>query len=214
MKDWLGRAWDFVVQSLGGQIARQRWTDYKQWTDFSGSWLAKVEYKSIDLNEEIRNPSYKFFWWWLRYAVLIIGGVIGRIKAFVVIGVRGVYRLDVLGSVRSFGSCVIRGIYRLNILGRCKVQGVISSWFKYWLYPLGLLKILGKGLAIVRIPLQILGLMKLSGICNLIIRILVSGSGNIKIQSNSCVSQYVSWQHFGTWQDWANATNGKWYYKC
>ena len=38
MKDWLGRAWDSVVQSLGGLIVRQRWTDYKQWADFGGEF--------------------------------------------------------------------------------------------------------------------------------------------------------------------------------
>jgi hypothetical protein len=214
MKDWLGKAWDFVVQSIGGLIARQRWTDYKQWSDFGGSWLSKVEYSTANLVKEFRNPSYKFFWWWLRYAVLIIGGVIGRIKAFGVVGVRGVYRLDILGPVRSLSSCVMRGVYRLNVLGRCKVQGGASVWFKYWLYPLGTIKILGQVSAIIRVLLQVLGRIKLSGICNLIMRIFVSGSGNIKIQSNSCVSQYVSWQRFVTWQDWANATNGKWYYKC
>ena len=214
MKDWLGRAWDFVVQGIGGLIVRQRWTDYKQWTDFGGSWLSKTDYQSVDLIEELKNPPYKFFWWWLRYAVLIIGGVLGRIKAFGIAGVRGVYKLSVLGAISGLGSCVMRGIYRLDILGNCKVQGVVSSWFKYWLYPLGFLKILGQGLAIIRILLQVLGVAKVLGACDAVLRMFIGGVGNIKVQGSSCVSQYVSWQHFGTWQDWANATNGKWYYKC
>jgi hypothetical protein len=154
MRDWLGKAWDFLMQTVGSLIVEQRWTDYKRWTDFGGSWLPKVEYKSVELNKEIKNPSYKFFWWWLRYAVLIIRGVIGRIKAF------------------------------------------------------------GQAIAIVGIPLQVLRLIKVLGVCNLFMQIFVRGVGNIKVQSGVCVSQYVSWRHFGTWQDWANATNGKWYYKC
>jgi hypothetical protein len=214
MKDWLGKAWDFVVQSIGNLIVKQRWSDYKQWTDFGGSWLAKIDYKLINLNEKIRNPSYKFFWWWLRYAVLIIGNIVGLIKMDRIAGIRGVYRLSILGSIRSLGFCAMRGVYKLNVFGSCKVQGIVSSWFKYWLYPLGLLKILGQSLVIIKIPLQVLGLTKILGVCNLIMKIFVGGSGNIKIQSSSCISQYVSWQHFGTWQDWANATNGKWYYKC
>jgi hypothetical protein len=214
MKDWLGKAWDFLMQGLGSLVVRQRWTDYKQWGDFEGSWLPKVEYKSVDLKEEIKNPNYKFFWWWLRYAVFIIGGIVGRIKAFGIAGVKGVYRLNMSGAIRCLSFCIMRGIYRLSILGSCRVQGVVSSWFKYWLYPLGVFKILGRVEAIIKIPLQVLGLIKILGVCNLIMRIFVRGAGNIKIQSNSCVNQYVSWQHFGTWQDWATATNGKWYYMC
>jgi hypothetical protein len=214
MRDWLGRAWDFLMQTAGSLIARQRWTDYKRWTDFGGSWLPKVEYKLVDLNEGIKNPSYKFFWWWLRYAVFIIGKVVGRIKAFGVAGVKGVYRLNISGVVRCLGSYVVRGVYKLSVLGNCKVQGVVSSWFKYWLYPLGVFRILGQASAIIGIPLRVLELVKVLGICDLVMRIFVGGAGNIKVQSSLCVSQYVSWQHFGTWQDWANATNGKWYYKC
>jgi hypothetical protein len=214
MRDWLGRAWDFVVQSVGNLIVRQKWKDYKRWSDFGGSWLAKVDYKSVDLNEEIKNPKYKFFWWWLRYAVFIIGRIVGRVKVFGMVGIKGVYRLNILEVFRCLGSCMMRGVYRVSILGRCEVRGVVSSWFKYWLYPLGLFIILGRVEVIIRIPLQILGLIKVLGVCNLIIKIIVSSSGNIKVQSNSCVSQRVSWQHFRTWQDWANATNGKWYYKC
>jgi len=78
----------------------------------------------------------------------------------------------------------------------------------------GILKALGQGLAIIRIPLQILGIKKVLGICNVIIEISLQISGNVKIQSASCVTEYVSWQHFGTWQDWANTTGGKWYYMC
>jgi hypothetical protein len=75
-------------------------------------------------------------------------------------------------------------------------------------------KVLGKGLAIIRIPLQILGIEKILGICDVTIKIPLQISGNVKIQGTSCVTQYVSWQHFKTWQEWANATGGKWYYMC
>ena len=214
MRDWFGRAWDFVVKSIGGLAINQRWVDYKRWTDFGGSWLPKAGYQLAGYDERFRKPSHKFFWWWLRYAVFIVEKVIGRVKAFGVVGVRGVYRLNVLGVVKGVSSCVIRGVYRLDVLGKCKVQGAISSWFRYWIYFSGLLRILGQGLAIIRIPLQVLGLVKLLGICNLIMKVLVSGSGNIKVQGKSCVTQYVSWRHFNTWQEWANATGGKWYYMC
>ena len=214
MRDWFGRAWDFIIQSVGSLIVRQRWTDYKRWTDFGGWWLSKAEYKWVVLNEKIQNPNYKFFWWWLRYAVFIVGKIIGRVKAFGAVGIRGVYRLNVLGVVKGLGSCVMRGVYRLNVLGRCGVQGSVLSGIRCWLYFSGLLKVLGRGLAIIRIPLQVLGLVKFLGVCNLIMRVFVGGSGNIKVQGKSCVTQYVSWQHFKTWQEWANATGGKWYYMC
>jgi len=154
MRDWLGKAWDFLIQGVGGLIVKQRWTDYKRWTDFGGSWLFKAEYRWVVVNEEIRNPNYKFFWWWLRQAVFIVGKVVGRIKAFGVVGVKGNYKLNISEIIRSLGFCMMQGIYRLK------------------------------------------------------------SAGNIKVQSNFCISQYISWQHFGTWQDWANATNGKWYYRC
>jgi hypothetical protein len=72
MKDWLGKAWDFLIQGVGSLIVRQKWTDYKQWTDFGGFWLFKAEYRWVVSNERIQNPSYKFFWWWLRYGVFVI----------------------------------------------------------------------------------------------------------------------------------------------
>ncbi len=43
MRDWIGKAWDFLIQAVGGLVVIQRWTDYKQWTDFGGSWLSKAD---------------------------------------------------------------------------------------------------------------------------------------------------------------------------
>jgi len=159
MRDWFGRAWDFVVKSIGGLAINQRWVDYKRWTDFGGSWFPKAYYQLAGHDERFRKPLHKFFWWWLRYAVFIVGGVVER---------------------------------RVLVL----------------------LKVLVQGLAIIRIPLQILGLVKFLGGCKLVTKYLVNGSGSIKVQGKSCVTQYVSWQHFKTWQEWANATGGKWYYMC
>jgi hypothetical protein len=45
-------------------------------------------------------------------------------------------------------------------------------------------------------------------------KILLQIRGDVKVQGDACITQYVSWRHFSTWQDWANATGGKWYYKC
>jgi len=153
MRDWLGKTWDFLVESVGGLIARQRWVDYKKWTDFpDGRWVSPEMMRTIE-SERYENPPYKFFWWYLRF-----GNFIGKI--------------------------------------------------------LEVLKVLGQGLAIIRLPLQILGVIKVLGFCNVIVRFFIQASGNVKVQGNACVTEYVSWQHFGTWQDWANATGGKWYYKC
>jgi hypothetical protein len=214
MKDWLGRTWDFLVQGVGGLIVRQRWVDYKQWGDFEGSWIPKSDYKPIDLYEEIRNPIYKFFWWWLRYVVFIVGKISGVVKVVSVGIVRGVYSLVILVVIKPSGLCLMRVIYRLRSLGSIKVLGQGLGSLKFWIIPKENLKVLGQSLAIIRILLQILGIEKVLGICSIIIRIILQASGNVKIQGASCVTEYVSWQHFGTWQDWANATGGKWYYMC
>jgi hypothetical protein len=36
----------------------------------------------------------------------------------------------------------------------------------------------------------------------------------LEIEVNICATQYISWQHFSTWQEWSEATGGTWYYWC
>jgi hypothetical protein len=152
MKDWFGKAYDYIVQTLGNLIIKQKWTDYKKWTDFTeGRWITPEILKEAI---QYSNPPYKFFVWWLRYAVFIMGKIIINIKIAGTIGIRAVYKLNVPGTV------------------------------------------------------------KIIGLCNLIVKILISAFGNVKIQGNACISQYVPWYRFSTWQEFANATNNKWYFKC
>ena len=213
MRDWLGKTWDFLVESVGGLIARQRWVDYKKWTDFpDGRWVSPEMMRTIE-SERYENPPYKFFWWYLRF-----GNFIGKILEVLKVSIMGkisvYYFLRSLASLRQRGICLLKVNYKLQVFNFLKVLGQGLGSLRFWLIPKGVLKVLGQGLAIIRLPLQILGVIKVLGFCNVIVRFFIQASGNVKVQGNACVTEYVSWQHFGTWQDWANATGGKWYYKC
>jgi len=211
MKDWEGKSYDYKVQSLGSLIVTQRWTDYKRWTDFpDGKWYPPEVFEAI---ERYENPQHKFFWWWLRFANFV-GKVFGVLKLGKIERISVHYFLQVLVSLRQTGSCFVRAIYRLQLLDSFKVLGQGLGFLRFWVKSVGVFKVLGKGLAIIRIPLQILGIEKILGICDVTVKIPLQISGNVKIQGASCVTQYVSWQHFKTWQEWANATGGKWYYMC
>jgi hypothetical protein len=211
MKDWQGKSYDYKVLRIGNLIAIQRWTEYKKWTDFpNGKWGTLEMFKAIERYED---PPYKFFWWWLRFANFV-RKILGILKLGKIEKISVHYFLQALASLKQAGSCFFRAIYKLQLLNSLKVLGQVLGSLKFWINPVGFLKALGQGLAIIRISLQILGIEKVLGICSVIIRILVQPSGNVKIQGISCVTEYVSWQHFGTWQDWANATGGKWYYMC
>jgi hypothetical protein len=205
-------------------VVNQRWTDYKRWTDFGGSWLSKAEYKWVILNEKIQNPYYKFFWWWLRYAVLIAGEVVGRIKVFGVAGVERIYRSSISGVrffVKSVGNIKVQSKSCISQRVSWQHFGTWQDWtiatngkwyYKCWS---SISEVIEQVSAIIGMPFQVLGVIKILGVCNSFIRLFVESVGNIKVQSKSCISQRVSWQHFGTWQDWTIATNGKWYYnKC
>jgi len=211
MKDWFGKAYDYLVQSLGNLIVPQKWTDYKKWTDFSdGKWITLETLRTIG---NYANPSYKFFWWYLRYAIFVrkISGILklGKIEKTSVH-----YLLQILTNLRQTGMCLFKAIYKLQIFNLLKVLSQSLSSLRFWIISTGTLKTLGQGLTIIRIPLQILEIIKVFGFCDVIIKILVQTFGTVKIQGNACATEYVSWQHFGTWQDWANTTGGKWYYMC
>jgi hypothetical protein len=211
MKDWQGKSYDYTILRLGNFIVPQKWINYEKWTDFpEGKWITQEMMKAIEYYE---NPKYKFFWWWLRFANFVrkILGVLklkGDIKFFIP------YFLQVLAKLEQTGSCLFRVIYKLQLLNSLKVLGQGLAQLKFWIISTGIFKALGQGLVIIRISLQILGIEKILGICNVIIRILLQISGDVKIQGASCATQYVSWQHFGTWQEWSNTTGGKWLYIC
>jgi len=211
MKDWFGKAYDYLVQTLGSLIIRQRWTDYKRWTDFTDNkWITPEILKEVI---QYSNPPYRFFNWWLRFANFV-GKVFGILKLGKIERISVHYFLQALINLKQTGNCFLRAIYKLQSFNSFKVLGQGLGSLKFWTESVGILKVLGQGLAIIRIPLQILGIEKILGICNTIIRILLQIFGSVKIQGTSCVTQYVSWQHFKTWQEWANATGGKWYFMC
>ena len=211
MKNWQGKNYDYIILSLGNLIVIQKWSDYKKWTDFpDGKWCTPEMFKAI---ERYENPQYKFFWWWLRFANFV-KGIFGVLRLGEIENISVHYFLQILTNLKQTGSCFFRAIYKLQLLNSLKVLGQGLGSLKFWTNPIGILKALGQGLAIIRIPLRILGIEKVLGICSIIIRSFLQISGNVKIQGTSCVTEYVSWQHFGTWQNWANTTNGKWYYMC
>jgi hypothetical protein len=211
MKDWFGEAFDYLIQNLGNLIVPQRWTDYKKWTDFpNGKWITLEMLRAIG---NYANPPYKFFWWVLRFAIFF-GKILGVLKVLITEKISIHYSLQSLASLKQTGICWFRVIYKIQISNLLKALGQGLESLKFWIISTGILKTLGQGLAIIRIPLQILGIEKVLGICNIIIRIFLQIFGNVKIQGSSCATQYVSWQHFETWQEWANTTGGKWYYMC
>jgi len=211
MKDWFGKAYDYLAQTLGSLIIKQKWTDYKKWTDFyNGKWCSPEMFETIEGYEE---PQYKFFWWWIRFANTV-RKIFGVLKLGKSEKISVYYFLQALINLKQTGSCFFRTIYKLQLFNSFKVFGQGSVLLKFWPESIGILKFLSQELAIVRILLQILGIGKILGICSITTIILLQISGNAKIQGASCVTQYVSWQHFRTWQEWANATGGKWYFMC
>jgi hypothetical protein len=81
-------------------------------------------------------------------------------------------------------------------------------------YAIGNLKIFGQALVLIGTLLQILGVVRILGVCNVMMQVIVQSSGNLAVQGLACCMQYVTWQRFSTWQEWANATGGRWFYQC
>jgi len=66
MKEWLGKAYDYLYIKSGGFGIPNRWTKYKSWQDFMyGRWFPVPE---LELLESWSDPEHKFLWWKLRFA--------------------------------------------------------------------------------------------------------------------------------------------------
>jgi len=66
--DWQGKSYDFLLDYLAYSVnLKQRWTDYKKWTDFKGKWVKSESYSTTnEIFEFIIDPCYKFLWWKLE----------------------------------------------------------------------------------------------------------------------------------------------------
>jgi hypothetical protein len=106
----------------------------------------------------------------------------------------------IISSGRILGG---RGHLRLNISGKIRIISFFGGGY-------GMGEVVGRIKVFGVAGVERIYRSSISGV-----RFFVESVGNIKVQSKSCISQRVSWKHFGTWQDWTIATNGKWYYnKC
>ena len=66
--DWQGKSYNFLLDYLAYDVnLKQRWTDYKKWTDFKGRWTKSESYSTTEgMFGFIIDPCYKFLWWKLE----------------------------------------------------------------------------------------------------------------------------------------------------
>jgi hypothetical protein len=66
MKDYEGKAYDFMFLRLNDIMIKQRWFENKKWEDFGGRWFGKLQYQHDLFCEQLKNPWFKFLGWKLE----------------------------------------------------------------------------------------------------------------------------------------------------
>ena len=211
MKEWEGKSWDYIIFKMGSKQITTRWTDFQRWTDFpNGRWLNIEAIKFFISFGDLR---HKFFWWWLRFGSFV--WLRGMIRIPIKLSLKVIIFLRNVAKILIKEKTILRAFYNLKFLGKVLIKGQIELITRLFEQILGKLLVKEKvSLKVLYSLFQVLGRVLVRGLTTLKTFYKVKIYGNNKINGSVCCSQYFVWTRFATWQDWVQATGGKWYFQC